>query len=318
MKRILHMRAKRAKRALAATVCALVLCAGPAWAGYSKGGAFRLPGYGARAWGMGGAATVTVDDESAVSWNPAMLSQLHGSCVGASYVNLVAGATARQSQIAYARALQWSEPGDDGQVVAHHAVGVMLTNLHLGLAGGDGYDENFVRVAYAYTPDYFVTFAAAGDVFLSTSYVPAFRAFGGSVAFAARPMLTRHLDVAVVARNAFSRFSYEDGVDFEKERAFVFAAGTHSLPYARVEADVVVDHGDLGRILGGVESDYLFDLLCLRAGAAALRSGESREVPYFGFGLRAGSRLRLDYNANLDDEKAFEDTHRFSLSVSLD
>jgi hypothetical protein len=305
-------------RVLLATLAASVMCAAaPSWAGYSKGGAFRTPGYGARAWGMGGAATVTVDDEGAVSWNPAMLSQLRGSAAGASYVNLVAGATARQSQVAYARVLQGSEAGESGAVVARHAVGAMYTNLHLGLSGGDGYDENLLRLAYAYSPDYFVTFAIAGDFFVSTSDVSGFDAGGSSVDFAVRFMLTARVNVGVVARNAFSRYSYEDGVDFSRERAFVFAAGSDAIPYARVEGDVVFEHGDVGRVIGGFETDYLFDVLCLRAGAATIASGETRGVPYFGFGLRGGERLRIDYNANIDDDKAFEDTHRFSLSVAI-
>jgi hypothetical protein len=296
----------------------LVCAAASADADYSKGGAFRHPGYGARAWGMGGAAVATVDDESAVSWNPAMLSLLGSNQAGASYVNLVSGVTARQSQVVYAHVLERGAPDDEGQTSARHVVGVMYTNLHLEIAGGESYNENLMRVAYALSPDYFVSFAIAGDFLLSGSDVQGFDAVGSSVDFAARLMLTENVTVGAVARHAFSRYSYDDGLDYSLDRAFVLGASYSSIPYATLEADIVYDHGDVARTIGGLETDYLFDVIALRGGIASVDSGESRTVPHFGFGLRApGGRFIVHYNANLDDEKAFEDTHRFSLSVSI-
>jgi hypothetical protein len=269
----------------------LVCAAASADADYSKGGAFRHPGYGARAWGMGGAAVATVDDESAVSWNPAMLSLLGSNQAGASYVNLVSGVTARQSQVVYAHVLERGAPDDEGQTSARHVVGVMYTNLHLEIAG---------------------------DFLLSGSDVQGFDAVGSSVDFAARLMLTENVTVGAVARHAFSRYSYDDGLDYSLDRAFVLGASYSSIPYATLEADIVYDHGDVARTIGGLETDYLFDVIALRGGIASVDSGESRTVPHFGFGLRApGGRFIVHYNANLDDEKAFEDTHRFSLSVSI-
>ncbi len=306
-------------RRLILILFALTVCvATGARADYSEGGAFRLPGYGARAWGMGGAAIATVDDESAVSWNPAMLSLIGANTAGASYINLIPGATARQSQVAYAHILQRATHDDGQQTYGRHVVGAMYTNLSLELAGGENYSENFVRLAYAYAPDYFVSFAIAGDLFFSDSDIPGFDALGSSVDFAARLTLTEHIRVAAVARNAFSRYSFDKGQDFRKQRAFVFGASTDALQHVTVEGNLVFDHGDLARTIGGFESDYFLNVLAIRAGYALLDSGESRGIPYFGFGLRAmNGRFLIHYNANLDDDKAFEDTHRFSLSVSI-
>jgi len=317
------MRPNRNTRSAVCLIAALIaLAAGapPAWASYSKGGAFRLPGYGARAWAMAGAATATVDDEGAVWWNPAMLSQLRSAMAGASYVNLVPGATAQQSQLAYARVLQRSEPGagdERGAATARHAVGALYTNLHLDV-GDETYNENYLRLAYAYSPDYFVTFAVAGDLYASTSGVPDFDAVGTSVDFASRLTLTEHVTVAAVARNAFSRYSFDDGRDAKRDRSFVFGAALRSVPRTTIEGDVVFERNELGRLAVGMETDYLFDLLSLRGGYEVINTGRSRAIPHFGFGLRAlRERLSVHYNANLDDEKGFEDTHRFSLSVSI-
>jgi len=289
---------------------------GAAVAGYSEGGAFKVSGYGARAWGMGGAAIVTVDDESAVYWNPGMMALVPSNSVGASYINLVAGATAHQSQLAYVHALQVSKPDEYGKTVARHAVGALYTNVLLGIQGGEDYDENIFRLAYAYTPDYFVSFAIAWDIFASTSTVGGFKSKGTSVDGAVRLMLTENLTVGLVARNAFSRYSYYDGTDFRREREFVLGMATGAVPFVTVEGDVVMAHGGVSRLVAGAETDYLFDVLALRAGISMINTGESRTVPYFGFGARV-SRLAVHYNATLDQENAFADTHRFTLSFSL-
>jgi hypothetical protein len=266
---------------------------------------------------MGGAGVATVSDEGAVYWNPAMLALLPSNRrVGASYINLVAGVSAHQSQLAYARILATSESDDIGGTVARHAVGALYTNLMLDIQGGFSYQENTLRVAYAYTPDYFVSFGAAGDIFFSTSDVPGFEAIGSSVDAAVRLLLFEDFTLGLVARNAFSRYSYDDGTDYSREREFVIGVSTTAIPQGAIEGDLVFAHGDLSRVIVGGETDYLFKLLALRAGFAVINAGESRNVPYLGFGVRVG-RVRLHYNANLDDENAFEDTHRFSLSFAI-
>lgn len=299
-------------------ICAYVLIAlamsSVARAESSRGGAFRLPDYGARAWGMGGAAIATVDDESAVEWNPAQLAVLRTHVVGASYVNLVEGTTARQSQIAYARVIQRRT---DDPSVARHAAGVQFTNLHLVIAGGEAYDENHLRLAYAYTPDAFLTFAVGASIFFSSSDVPDFDAFGSSVDFALRVDLTESVNVGMVGRDLFSRYSYGNGADYSKTRGLALGVATTAIPYVTAEIDVAYDHGDYARTMVGAESAYIMGHLSLRAGFASLSSGDSRSIPYFGLGLRAGhERFILHYAASFDDgEEAFGNTHRFSVGL---
>jgi hypothetical protein len=301
---------------LGAVIALLCLGHGDAFAGYSRGGAFKYPGYGARAWGMGGAAVATVGDEGAVYWNPAMMALAGSPAVGASYINLVAGAQAQQSQLAYVHVIKKNRPGQSGRSLARHAAGAMYTNLRLGIQSGEGYNENALRLAYSYTPEYFVSFAVAADFLHSSSDVSGYRSKGTSMDFGFRFIVTKHATLGIVARNAFSRYSYHDGADFRREREFVIGLSTDRIRRVTVEADAVWTHGEPSRWIVGAETDYLFDVLALRAGFAVIRAGESRSVPYFGFGVHL-NRLSLHYNANLDKENAFADTHRFTLSVEL-
>jgi len=295
----------------------IVVGTGRAEAGYSRGGAFTTPGYGARAWGMGGAATLTVEDEGAVFWNPAMMGRFQArNLVGASYVNLVAGATARQSQLAYGRTLEAGTPGEGRKPFARHAVGALYTNVHFDIQGDVGYDEHTFRLAYAFTPDPFISFGIAGDLLISRSDVPDFDALGSSVDFALRAELLDGLSLGLVARNAFSQYRFNYGDQIVREREFVLAVATDALPVVTAEGDIVWAHHDVARLTLGAETDYLFDRLALRAGLGLVRIGESRSVPYAGFGFRAGA-VTLHYNANFDQETALSDTHRFSVSVRL-
>ena len=107
-----------------------------------------------------------------------MMSIAAGNSLGASYINLVPGATAHLSQMAYVHVLAKHDNDTTGQPVARHAVGAMYTNLRLGLQQGEGYDENVFRLAYAFSPDHLVTFAIAWDIFASTSDVGGFTSRG--------------------------------------------------------------------------------------------------------------------------------------------
>jgi hypothetical protein len=138
-----------------ALIMMLVLAVVAAWSGRaaaesSQGGAFKLPAYGARAWGMGGAFVVLADDESAVDWNPAGLAHARRAA-GASYLQLMEGVSAGTSQLVFVMPLTDArhETG-----AATHAVGAMLTNFTVDVAGSDEtYSENYLRVAYAFTPE---------------------------------------------------------------------------------------------------------------------------------------------------------------------
>ncbi|MGD8413616.1 MAG: hypothetical protein PVF33_05260 [Candidatus Latescibacterota bacterium] len=294
----------------------LTLAPDAAVAGFSLGGAFKSPGYGARAWGMGGAAVATVNDEGSVYWNPGMMALAPTNAIGAAYINLVPGTTARQSQLAYVHVFNRHDTGPDGISVGYHAVGVMYTNLRLGVQSGENYDENTVRLAYSYTPDPLVSFAIAWDLFASSSGVDGFDSRGTSVDGALRLSMTEHVVVGLVARNAFSRYSYDDGTDYRREREYVLAVSSRSIPYFAIEGDMVYAHGGTSRWIVGAETDYMFGVLALRAGVAAISAGESRTVPYYGMSVGA-SRLFIHYNVNMDTESAFADTHRFTVSFSL-
>lgn len=283
---------------------------------YSRGGSFLIPGYGARAGGMGGAVIASGGDEGSIYWNPAYLACLGDDRIGVSYINLVPGAEARHSMLAYARSLQSIPSEIDQERVSSHAVGFLYSNLSLGLSDGQNYSENIFRFAYAYSPDYFISVGVAANLLVARSDIEDFDATGSSFDFGFRLKFTKRTSFGFVARNAFSRVNYSDGFDQSLRRRYSAALSIRPVPDLLLESATEFAFGSVSRTTLGGEYALFSDLLYLRSGMSLLASGESRAIPHFGFGF-AFDRFSLDYNANLDTEEAFEDTHRFSLSVQL-
>jgi hypothetical protein len=296
-------------------IAAVVTAAFPATrarAESSQGGAFQLPAYGARGWGMAGAFVVRVDDESAVDWNPAGLA-VASRVAGASYLQLVEGLSIGQSQIVFTTPLSRAR-NETGE--ARHAMGVMFTNLSADVAGGESYTENHVRLAYAFTPEPLVSFGLAATGFVSKSGVTGFDAWGTSFDLTGNLSLSRAWSMAVVARDVFSRYTYDDGGDYDKEPQYIVGLAWVGPSRIAFEGDVVRSYGGWTRASLGAETEYFFSHVALRGGIAWLRAGESRAVPSFGVSARA-RRLVLHYGATLDEEDAFGHTQRVSLAVGF-
>jgi hypothetical protein len=302
-------------RRIALVVCFVVAALFPvkhARADSSEGGAFALPRYGARAWGMAGAVIARIDDESAVDWNPAGIARSPRSA-GVAYVELVPGAFLTQSQAALV--IPFGGEPDLETGVSRHALGAMYTNLSADVGAGETYLENHLRVAYAYSPEPLVTFAASAQAFISTSGVAGFDAMGTGIDMAGRLSLTRDWTLALVGHDVFSRYSYDDGKDYQKERQYVLGLARENLYGLALEANVVYVYGGWSKALIGAETDYIFDVVALRGGVAFLSVGEARTTYSFGVSARAAGRLFVHYGANLDEEDAFDTTHRFSVAV---
>ena len=302
------------KRLILIALLVTTLASGRALAGYSVGGSFLAPGYGARAWAMAGAATAVGSNESAVYWNPALLSLLPENRVGASVSSIVPGTDSRQAYLAWGQVLKRVE-AHDGYKYARHAAGLIFGNTSLELSDGQKYTENTVRLAYAWSPRIFLSFGVGFAGLVSTSDVSGFHSNGTAIDFGVRTTLLPRIVAAFVARNALSNVEFDDGVTYSLPRSYTLALAVLLGQNIVVEGDVVGTHGAISDLkLGGEYS--LRDRLWLRGGVAARTSGESRLVPHGGFGVRL-SRLYLDYNADLDSDSSFDTTHRVSLAVGF-
>jgi long-subunit fatty acid transport protein len=98
-------------------IVALVLAA-PSWAGETA--AFLKVGAGARAIAMGGAYTAIADDINAITWNPAGLSSLTRSELGATHAQLAAGA--RYDFIGFGQATRYGTLGLAGTYLSQGAI----------------------------------------------------------------------------------------------------------------------------------------------------------------------------------------------------
>ena len=298
-------------RILLVSLVAPGLIAGRAAAESSEGGAFKLPAYGARAWGMGGAFIAIANDESAVDWNPAGIAHA-GRVLGASYLQLMEGISAGQSQLVFAMPLTHARQETGA---ATHAAGIMLTNFSADVAGDETYSENYLRVAYAFTPEPLVSFGLGLSGFMSSSGVDGFDAWGTAIDFAGELSLSETWTLALVGRDLFSRYSYDDGHNYKKEPEYIVGAARQGSRLT-LEADVVRSYGNWSRVSAGAETEYFFSHVALRGGVAWLSSSEPRTIPSFGVSVKV-DRLTLHYGASIDDDEALGNTHRVSLAVRI-
>jgi len=295
-------------------VSASTLAAGLARADSSLGGAFMVPPYGARAWGMSGAVIARIDDESAVDWNPAGIARCPRTA-GVGYVELVPDAFVTQAQAVYVHPLGHDRNAETG--VIRHAAGAMLTNLSADVGAGQSYVENHVRLAYAYSPQPLVSLGIGAAAFFSKSGVSGFDGWGTSIDFAARLALTSSWSFAVIGRDAFSRYSFDDGRDSTKEPQYVVGVAHSSRRGLDVEVDLAYLNEGWLHTMVGAETPYLFNYVALRGGVMLRSVGEARTTYSFGTSVRAAERFFVHYGANLDDEDAFGTVHRFSLAVRI-
>jgi hypothetical protein len=158
----------------------------------------------------------------------------------------------------------------------------------------------------------------AGQLFFSSSDVGGFDAWGTGIDVAGRLSLTDTWDFGIVARDLFSRYTYSDGRDYQKSRQFVFGLATRSIPIAVIGVDFAHTYSGWSKMAAGIESDYVFSFLSVRAGVARYSAGETRTAPSFGVSVRVpGNRGAVHYGANLDTDESFGTTHRVSLAVRL-
>jgi hypothetical protein len=288
----------------------------PVFGGYSRGGSFTAPGYGARAWGMGGAAVAIGADEGAAYWNPALLSLLAGGRLGLSYVEPVPGADVRHSFLAYASPLKRGNPDEPNLAFNSHAIGIVYSNLNLEIPDGRAYSENALLIGYSYSREYLVSFGVSMGVLFSSGDVGNFDARGTTVHAGMRAAVFERLTLGFVVRNAFSYVMFDSGEDYSLDRSLALGLGMRILENATIEGDVVAAFGGIARLVLGGEATLFSDVLALRGGLSAVTAGESRVLPHMGVGV-GFRRFRLDYNANFDDEEALGNTHRFSLAVGI-
>jgi hypothetical protein len=285
-------------------------------ADFSVGGSFAAEGYGARAWGRGGAAIAWGADEGAVYWNPALLALLDQKRLGLSYANLIPGTEARQSYVAYAQTLKAGPVDEPGLEFAEHAAGAIYGNLTLELSDGQTYSENALRLSYAYSPLYFLTFGVSFVGLVTSSDIVNFGANGTALDVSTRMALMKRLTFAAVFRNILSQLEFDDGTNLSLPRSYTLGLAYGPIHNLVVESDIEAQFGDISRFVLGGEYMVYHHILAVRAGVSAETVGENRAVTYLGAGVRVKT-FYIDYAVSFDSEEAFENTQRFGLGIGF-
>jgi len=283
---------------------------------FSVGGSFAAPGYGVRPWGMAGAAVASGADEASVYWNPAMLGLIDEHRVGLAYSNLIPGVDARQSYVGYAQALKQGPVNEPGLEFAEHAIGAIYGNLTIELADGQSYSENTIRISYAYSPAYFLSFGVGLAGLQTTSDVQGFGATGTALDAGVRLGLSRAFTMAAVIRNALSQLGFEDGRTETLPRSYTLGLAYSGVSNLVVETDVEAKFGGLSKFVLGAEYKVYNDVLAVRTGLATITVGENRSIVYLGAGIGV-RRFHFDYAVDFDSDEAFENTQRLSLGIGF-
>jgi hypothetical protein len=265
---------------------------------------------------MAGAAVASGADEASVYWNPAMLGLIDEHRVGLAYSNLIPGVDARQSYVAYAQALKQGPVNEPGLEFAEHAIGAIYGNLTIELADGQFYSENTLRISYAYSPAYFLSFGVGFAGLQTTSDVQGFGATGTALDASIRLGLSRAFTMAAVIRNAFSQLGFEDGRTETLPRSYTLGLAYTGVSNLAVETDVEAKFGGFSKFVLGAEYKVHHDVLAVRAGLATITVGESRSIAYLGAGVQV-RRFRFDYAVDFDSDEAFENTQRLSLGIGF-
>ena len=314
---------------------------------YTRGGTFILPAWDARGAALGGAATILVRDERSAYWNPANLVFLASARITAGTMEPVPGLDDRYSILCAGIALFEKQAPDTGAVRTSVAVpsslvpdttgrdssrvlavvsrgdttlirktwgfAVSATHLGLDLAQGSSWNENTIGLSAAFAPTRRTALGLTVRMMKSSTGAADADSWGAALDAGVIEQVTRHVWLAVTAKNVLSHVRYPqrtDTLDVSWSLAFAYRG---LLDRVSIECDAVVKYGVLNRLLTGVEIAVVPDLLTLLAGSDIRMAQGPRMIP--SFGLATAYRFaEVSLAESFDPENAFGRQTRVSMS----
>jgi len=289
---------------ITAAVALLLPCAAMAGDG-SQGGTFLPLGWDARGQALGGAGTILVRDEAAAYWNPSNLVFMTSPGIGIGTTKPIPGMDNLYSVVSFATGLLDSRTSVDKAVeVRRLAVGVTMSHLGLKLSEGSGWNEGTLGLsaAFSFNPYNFIGVSWRG--MKSWSDVDDAGAWGSAIDIAFTTRISRHMWLAAVAKDAWSKVHYPQS-SWEIGPTVSFAASIEEIIFGRfsAELDVIFREGELNSYRLGGELNLIRNILQLQAGADVRVVNYSRTVPWCGVtaGL-GGARIALAFGFDPEDE----------------
>jgi hypothetical protein len=295
----------------AASFAALVLMAalpvmtsGASAAEGSRGGTFLPLGWDARGQALGGAGVILVRDEAAAYWNPANLVFMTSPGAGIGTTKPIPGLDNLYTVASFATGLLDSRTSVDRAVTVRRlAFGVTMSHLGLKLAEGSGWNEGTfgLSAAFSFNPYNFI--GVSWRSMKSWSDLDDAGAWGSALDIGAVTRLTRHMWLAAMARDVWSKVHYPES-SWEVGPTLSLALSIEEIIYGRLsgEFDVVFREGELNSYRLGGELLLIRDILWLQAGADVRAVNYSRTIPWCGVtaGL-GGARLALAFGFDPED-----------------
>lgn len=271
----------------------------------SQGGTFLPLGWDARGQALGGAGTILVRDEAAAYWNPANLVFLTTTGVGIGTTKPIPGMDNLYSVVSIGTGLLDSRTSVDGKVeVRRLAIAMTMSHLGLKLSEGSGWNEGTVGFSAAFSFNPYNYIGVSWRMMKSWSDVDDAGAWGSSVDLAFTTRLSRHMWLAAMLRDVWSKIHYPES-SWEINPSIVLAASVERLLYGRFSAefDVVFRESELNSYRLGGELTLIREILWLQAGADVRTVNYSRTIPWCGVtaGI-GGARLALAFGFDPEDD----------------
>jgi len=271
----------------------------------SQGGTFLPLGWDARGQALGGAGTILVRDEAAAYWNPANLVFLTTPGVGIGTTKPIPGMDNLYSVVSIGTGLLDSRTSVDGKVeVRRLAIAMTISHLGLKLSEGSGWNEGTVGFSAAFSFNPYNYIGVSWRMMKSWSDVDDAGAWGSSIDLAFTTRLSRHMWLAAMLRDVWSKIHYPES-SWEINPSIVLAASVERLLYGRfsAELDVVFRENELNSYRLGGELTLIREMLWLQAGADVRTVNYSRTIPWCGVtaGI-GGARLALAFGFDPEDD----------------
>ena len=283
----------------------------------SKGGAFLPLGWGAKGAGLADAATILINDDRSVYWNPANLSFLQSPRMTLGTTKPIPDMDVRYSVFSAATGILGEVKSPDGRkVMSRGAVGLSFSQMGLTLAQGSNWSESSIGLSASIAPNHYNSLGLTIKILKNWTDVTDAGASGYAIDIGWTALLRNNLYLAAFGRNVSSRIKYPNSSETLDGTWNLAVSYKDLFDIVSIEQDLVLKSGHTDRLLTGVEINMFDNLLFVTTGIDKRLCEGARTIYTLGFGtIYNFSEIALGFR--FDPEDAFGRQTILSVSFAL-